>query len=91
MTIFSGLTVGHPWVVKDSRYLTWDEVNSVLYAEVVSSQFGMSVCFHLNTGKSSCIPLSTNSIAYIGDVIDPVEVKVLTLYKDNMEIVRIEI
>ena len=91
MDIFSGLTVGRPWVVKDSRYLTWDEVNSVLYAEVVSSQFGMSVCFHLNTGKSSCIPLSSNSIAYIGDVIDPVEVKVLTLYNNNMEIVRIEI
>ena len=91
MNIFSGLTVGHPWIVRDSRYLTWDEVNSVLYAEVVSSQFGMSVCFHLNTGKSSCIPLSTNSIAYIGDIIDPVEVKVITLYNYDIEIVRIEI
>ena len=91
MNIFSGLTVGHSWIVRDSRYLTWDEVNSVLYAEVVSSQFGMSVCFHLNTGKSSCIPLSTNSIVYIGDVIDPIEAKVITLYNDDMEIVRIEI
>lgn len=91
MIIFKNLTVEHPWKVNDSRYFTWDEVNSVLYAEVVSSQFGMSVCFHLNTGKTSCIPLSTNSTACIGDIIDPVEAKVLTLYKDDMEIVRIEI
>lgn len=91
MIIFKNLRVGHPWIVKESRFLTWDEVNLVLYAVVVSSQFGMSVCFHLSTGKPSCIPLSTNSVAHIGDIIDPIEVKVLTLYKDNMEIIRIEI
>jgi len=91
MNIFKNLTVGHPWKVKDSRYFTWDEANSVLYAEVVSSQFGMSVCFHLNTGKISCIPLSTNSVACIGDIIDPIEVKVITLYNDDTEIIRIEI
>ena len=91
MIIFKNLTVGHPWKVKDSRYFTWDEANSVLYAEVVSSQFGMSVCFHLNTGKTSYIPLSSNSTAYIGDIIDPVETKVITLYNGDMEIIRIEI
>ncbi len=91
MNIFSNLTVCHPWKVEDSRFFTWDEANSVLYAEVVASQFGMSVCFHLNTGKSSCIPLSTNCTACIGDIIDPVEAKVITLYKDDMEITRIEI
>jgi hypothetical protein len=91
MIIFANLTVDHPWRVKDSRYLTWEEVNSVLYAEVVSSQFGISACFHLNTGKSSSIPLSTKSIACIGDTIDPTEVKILTLYKDNDEIYRIKI
>ena len=91
MIIFKNLTVGHPWRVRELRFLTWDEVNSVLYAEIVSSQFGMSVRFHLNTGKTSCIPLSTNSAACIGDIIDPVEAKVITLYKDDMEIIRIEI
>lgn len=91
MNIFKNLTVGHPWKVKDSRFFTWDEANLVLYAEVVSSQFGMSVCFHLNTGKTSCIPLSANSVACIGDIIDPAEVKVITLYNDDVEITRIEI
>lgn len=91
MDIFSNLTVGFPWKVKDSRYLTWDEVTSVLYAEVVLSKYGYSVCFHLNTGKPSYIPLSTNSKACVGDIVDPAGIKVITLYKGSEEIFRIEI
>jgi hypothetical protein len=91
MNIFSCLTVGHPWKVKGSRYLTWDEVYSVLYAEVVLGKFCKSVCFHLNTGVSSRIPLTTNSDACVGDIVDPTNVKVITLYKDDEEIIRIEV
>lgn len=91
MNIFAGLRVGHPWRVQESRYLTWDEVNSVLYAEVVPSQFWYSVCFHLNTGKCSYVPLSSNSNACAGDIVDPAEIKVLILENDGDKIVRIEI
>lgn len=90
MDIFSGFTVGSHWKVKTSRYLNWDEVNSVLYAVVVEAKFGYAAAFHLRTGKTVRIPMSTVSVVKPGDILDPEKIKVITLYKWNEEIVRIE-
>lgn len=80
MHIFSSLRLLVPhWVAKSSRYLTYEEVQSVLYAEIVPADYWPSVKFHLNTGKSSYIPLSSESTANIGDIVDPSEIRVLTL------------
>jgi len=79
MTIFSNLKVGTLWEVSDHRYLTYEQVCSVLYAEVAPSQFGYSACFHLNTGKVYYIPMSSRSDVKAGDILDPAEIQILTL------------
>ena len=98
MDIFSSLKPLVPhWVGKSSRHLTYEEIQSVLYAEIVESQYGYSVLFHLNTGKPAYIPLSNQSfdIANVGDVVDPSTIKVLTLEMDgdpdHSTIIRIEL
>ena len=90
MNVFSRLRVGCPWKVKTSRYLNWDEVNAVLYAEVVTTKFWYSAAFHMWTGKTLYIPMSTVSVVKPGDILDLEEIKVIILGRDNEEILRIE-
>ena len=90
MNIFSGLKVGNFWKVKTSRYLSWDEVNTVLYAEVVETKYWYSVAFHMCTGKILYIPMSTVSVVKPGDILNLEELKLITLCRDNEEILRIE-
>lgn len=95
MNIFSGLTTyGGSWNVVESktRGFSSEEINAVANAEVVSSEYGNSVCFFMKSGGQTYIPLSRNSTLSVGDSVDLSKAKILTLHRDgNDDITRIEI
>lgn len=93
MNIFSSLRVyAGKWAVKASRAFSEDEINAVEKAEVVDSQYGNSVCFHMVGGGQTFIPLSTNSTLGLGDSVDLSKAKLLTLERPgDTDIYRVEI
>lgn len=94
MNIFSGLKYWAPWSVVNKRNLTQEEKESVESAEIVESDFGMSVCFTLFNGETSKLPLAdvSNSKAHIGDIVDLASISIITLHNDyDEEIHRIEL
>ena len=48
-------------------------------AEVVASQYGSSVCFFMNAGGQTYIPLDDNSELSVGDELDIRTAKLITL------------
>jgi hypothetical protein len=93
MNIFNGLPVyGGSWNVINSRGFEAGEIAAVKNAEVVSSEYGNSVCFHMLSGGQTYIPLSKDSTLSVGDSVDLSKAKILTLHRDgNDDITRIEI
>lgn len=79
------------WNVKGSRLFNDAEKASVARARVVTSQYGLSVCFLMKTGKNMYIPLSSMSNKQAGDSIDLNTANIVTLEKEGEDdIVRIE-
>lgn len=93
MNVFSGKTVyGGNWQVVNSRTFDAEEQAMVKNAEVVSSEFGNSVCFFMVGGGQIYIPLSNQSTLKPGDTVDVSKAKILTLHRDgNADIERIDI
>ena len=95
MNIFSGLNVyGGKWAVVDdkTRGFNPEEIAAVTKAEVVSSEYGKSVCFFMVGGGQTYIPLSNASTLGVGDEVDLTKAKILTLHRDGSEdITRIDI
>ena len=95
MNIFDSLNIyGGKWaVVADKTRGFSDEERSLINrAEVVSSDYGKSVCFFMVGGGQTYIPLSTNSTLGVGDSVDVSKAKILTLHRDgSADITRIEI
>lgn len=84
MNIFSALRVyAGKWNEKEVKSFTSEEVALVDKAEVVESQYGLSVCFFMKAGGQSYIPLDQNSSAAIGDTIDLTKAQVVTLQKQG--------
>lgn len=84
MNIFSSLRVyAGKWNLKASRVFEAEEIAAVDKAEVVSSQFGNSVCFHFKAGGQSYVPLSNDSNLAVGDTVDLSKAQVLTLSKEG--------
>lgn len=84
MNIFSKLQVyAGKWNLKASRSFEKEEIAAVSEAEVVSSQYGNSVCFHMVGGGKTFIPLSSDSTLSIGETIDLSKAQLLTLGKDG--------
>ena len=80
------------WAVTGSRAFSAEEKASVVSATVVDSQYGCSVCFHMNGGGQTFIPLSTSSALGIGDSVDLNKAKLLTLSKaGEADINRVEV
>jgi len=80
MNIFSALRIyAGKWNVKDSRKFTEDELAAVDKAQVVDSQYGLSVCFFMKSGGQTFIPLDQNSSKATGDTVDLKEASLLTL------------
>jgi len=84
MNIFSALRVyASKWQEKKVESFKAEEIALVDKAEVVESQYGLSVCFFLKAGGQSYIPLDQNSSAAIGDTIDLNKAQVVTLCKQG--------
>lgn len=92
MNIFAGLQVyGGSWSVTEERGFSPEEIAAVKRAEVVSSEYGNSVCFHMQSGGQTYIPLSNQSNLGVGDSVDLSKAKILTLHRDgNDDITRID-
>lgn len=93
MNIFSALRVyAGKWNEKKVESFKAEEIALVDKAEVVESQYGLSVCFFMKAGGQSYIPLDQNSSAAIGDTIDLTKAKVVTLQKQGeKDIFRVRI
>lgn len=93
MNIFEGLKkYGNSYEVKDTRSFSPEEIEQVHSCKVVSSEYGMSVCFFMKAGGTTYIPLSRDSVASIGDIVDIHSAKLLTLSREGSEdITRVEI
>jgi hypothetical protein len=93
MNVFDSLTIyAGKWQVKETRKFNEVEIAAVASAVVVDSEYGKSVCFFLNAGGQTYIPLSTNSSKNIGDTIDVSQASLLTLSKKGeADIQRVEI
>lgn len=82
VNIFDGLQVyAGKWNVKSERAFTTKERAAVEKAEVVESQFGNSVCFHMIGGGQTFIPLSNQSKLTVGSTLDMSKAKIQTLEK----------
>ena len=77
------------WIVKSTRSFDPEEIAAVRRAEVVASQYGNSICFFMNAGGQTYIPLSKQSKLAVGDELDLRTSKILTLVKGKDEITRI--
>ena len=86
MNIFKTLRVyAGKWQEKSVESFKAEEIALVDKAEIVDSQYGLSVCFFMKAGGQSYIPLDQNSSAAIGDTIDLSKAKVVTLQKQGEE------
>ena len=92
MNVFSSLMVyAGKWMLKSKRVFAAEEIAAVSKAEVVSSQYGNSVCFHMVGGGQTFIPLSNDSTLSIGETIDLSKAELLTLGKDGeSDILRVK-
>lgn len=93
MNIFSSLRVYvSKWNEKSVESFKAEEIALVDKAQVVESQYGLSVCFFMKAGGQSYIPLDQNSSAAIGDSIDLTKAQVVTLCKQGeKDIYRVRI
>ena len=92
MNIFAGLQrYATRYEVKDIRSFNAEELAQISSAKVVTSQYGMSVCFYMVEGGQTYVPVSRDSVCQVGDAVDVTKAKILTLEKDGETINRIEI
>lgn len=92
MNIFNQLKVyASKFVVSNRRSFTSEEINSVVSAIVVPSEYGNSACFTMKSGGKTYIPMSTNATIGAGETVDLAKAEILTLTRGDEEIVRIEI
>ena len=78
------------WRVKETRHFNSEEISMVSRAKVVPSDGGKSVCFFMNTGGKTYIPLSKQSKLTVGDSVDMKTAKLITLcQKGKADIKRI--
>ena len=82
---------GDKWLAKSSRAFTADEIACVERSEVVESQYGKSVYFHLVGGSTTFLPLTETSSVGVGEPVDLRKAKLITLgkFREN-DILRIE-
>ena len=92
MNIFSKLKqYAGKWQLSNSRNFSPEEIEAVERTEVVSSQYGNSVCFFMKEGGMAFIPLSKESSLGVGESIDMHNAKLLTLSKQGEDdILRVE-
>lgn len=92
INLFSNRKIyGGKWSVKSSRKFTEEEKSLVLKAQVVDSQYGSSCCFLMKNGTSVYIPMASDAVSSVGDVINLDTADIVTLEKPgeaNIERIR---
>lgn len=84
MNIFSALRIyAGKWSEKNVESFKTEEIALVDKAQIVESQYGLSVCFFMKAGGQSYIPLDQNSSATVGDTVDLTKAKIVTLQKQG--------
>lgn len=93
MNIFETLrTYAGKWSIKSSRKFDDDEIDAVVKAKVVPSDYGNSVCFFMKSGGNKYIALSNDATVSVGDLVNLKEAQLLTLEKDGEhDILRVKI
>ena len=82
MNIFNALRIyAGKWSEKEARAFAPEEIAAVDKAEVVESQYGLSVCFFMSAGGQTYIPLDTNSNLGIDDIVDLSKAQLVTLQR----------
>jgi len=80
MNIFNALRVyAGRWSEKNVREFSAEEVAAVDKAEVVESQYGLSVCFFMKSGGQTYVPLDQNSSLSEGSLVDLTKSQLVTL------------
>ena len=84
MNVFDGRTqYGNGYEIIDNRNFTEKEISMVNKADVVASTYGKSVRFFMKSKCQMFIPLSTESSAAIGQIVNLYEAKILTLCRQG--------
>lgn len=95
MSILSSLRVYRgKWNVKNVVAFSSEDINAVAKAEVVASDFGLSVCLFLKDGGLKYMPVSNSSRVEVnvGDVVNLSACNCVTLGREgDDDIYRIEI
>lgn len=73
------------WIVKEIRSFSPEEIAAVRRTEVVASKYGNSVCFFMQTGGQTYIPLCESSSLVVGDSFDLTTAKVITLCREGKD------
>jgi hypothetical protein len=93
MNIFSNLQVyAGKWAEKSRRNFSAEEINAVDNTVVVSSNYGLSVCFFMKSGGQTFIPLSNDATVGLGESVDLQKASLITLGKQGeSDIIRVSI
>lgn len=93
MNIFSNLQVyAGKWAEKSRRNFSTEEINAVDSNVVVSSNYGLSVCFFMKSGGQTFIPLSNDATVGLGETVDLNKAELITLSKQGEgDIIRVSI
>jgi hypothetical protein len=93
MNIFSNLQVyAGKWAEKSRRSFSQEEINAVDNTVVVSSNYGLSVCFFMKSGGQTFIPLSNDATVGLGETVDLNKAELITLSKQGEgDIIRVSI
>ena len=93
MNIFSNLQVyAGKWAEKSRRNFSTEEINAVDNAVVVSSNYGLSVCFFMKSGGQTFIPSSNDATVGLGESVDLQKASLITLGKQGeSDIIRVSI
>lgn len=87
--IFDGLNKYQGgYTVTDKREFTAEEIAMVREAEIVVSNYGLSVCFMMKAGGAFYIPLSKDSSGEAGDRVDLSTAEILLLSKEGADDIK---
>lgn len=85
MSIFADLTSygASKWELEATRAISKAEKAEVSSAEVVESQYGLSMCFTMKSGGKKFIPVSRDSQLAEGDEVDINSVQFIELSREG--------
>lgn len=78
-------TYAGSWSVTEKSKLAAGEIKLVDSVEVISSDYGLSMCFMMKAGGRKYVPLSKDCELSEGDIVDPKSIEILTLERDGDE------